>query len=602
MDDVDISSVAKTDTRHQLMPDVLASIQWSADGDFQRHVTDEVSDSNLRDLCSVDISEMFEDALTVDHKHVLLETSRVPVDSRVRWAHRQVAASGRVSAVVTGDDCSHPRWRSAGWSRVAYWEEESIRCGEIDQEHNAKLVSERVELWQLKPLFEMGEDLVSDSRSLWLDPRQADAKKVRVVRVDPIKMDYDRMLDYGMHESTVNLARNGDGEEDGAVPLAQTLSAPCITENYPMESDARVACVEEFARMVGRGILVRASDCPDVVLSDVHSWVMVWQNSKWRGAVDCKSVNERTDNMAFDLPTHSDLASVVEPGMTSLCAKDMSDGFFHVSVNRKHRGKFAVQHPVTGEVFLFTALPFGWVLSPFWFTRFSEDVGRIMEREARAAVHHECMRRGWSDDARMKVLTYVDDYLLAVTHYHHEVLCQVASDAMDKVAADMGVELAPHKAVGPVPVIEWLGLLLDARAGSEVSMRLPESKRKRYLGELRELHVVYRVQKDVPARLLAGVIGRLNFAARVVPGGMIHMARMWDRFRGVLVDWGRGRVEVVGGVRNIKLTREFWLDVEWWFERLRREACVLLVRGADNSWEARAGTDGSDWGSGQFVV
>jgi len=221
---------------------------------------------------------------------------------------------------------------------VSCWKEESAWEGDLDQESDAVLISEKVELWQLKPLFELGDDLVSAERSIWLDPRQADAKKARVVRVDPIELDYDKMLEYGMHESTVNLARKGHYEGEGVVSLAQCLSAPCITENYRMEPEARVACVEEFARMVGRGVLEKASDCPEVVLSDVHSWVMVWQNSKWRGAVDCKSLNERTDNMAFDLPTHSDLAGVIEPGLTSMCAKDMSDGFFHVSLNKKQAG------------------------------------------------------------------------------------------------------------------------------------------------------------------------------------------------------------------------------------------------------------------------
>ena len=96
-------------------------------------------------------------------------------------------------------------------------------------------------------------------------------------------------------------------------------------------------------------------------------------------------------------------------------------------IAREHRGQFAVRHPDTDEVYLFNALPFGWVLSPFWFTRFSEAVGKVMLTAARAAVDAECVHRGWNRSVKMKLLTYVDDYLLAVTHLHHEVLCRIDS-------------------------------------------------------------------------------------------------------------------------------------------------------------------------------
>ena len=200
------------------------------------------------------------------------------------------------------------------------------------------------------------------------------------------------------------------------------------------------------------------------------------------------------------------------------------------------------------------------------------------------------------------MLTYVDDYLLTVTHEHHEELCRVAGIEMDKIAVEMGVDLAPHKSVGPVQVIEWLGLLLDARAGKQPRLRLPEKKRQGYLSELGKFHQEFRLKKRAPARQLAGVIGRLNFACNAVHGGMMFMARMWDRFRGVIIDWGRGAVRVLGGVRDLELDEEFWLDIEWWIRCLRRPACVLLRADDDCVWEVRSGTDGSDWGSGQFVV
>ena len=344
-------------------------------------------------------------------------------------------------------------------------------------------------------------------------------------------------------------------------------------------------------RMENRGVLSVAADCPDIRITDVHPWVMVWQHNKWRGAVDCKSVNARTDNLQMELPVHQDLDGTVVRGSTSFASRDMSDGFFHVRIARKFRGKFAVRHPVTKVVYVFNALPFGWVLSPFWFTRFSEEIGKVMHVAAREAVDAECLRRGWNRKVKMKMLTYVDDYLLAVTHKHHEVLCRIACVAMDAVALEMGVDLAPHKSCGPVDVIEWLGLLLDARADKTPCLRLPEKKRKSYLAELGKFEERYRTVGIAPAREMAGILGRLNFACKAVHGGMMFMARMWDRFRGVLIDWGRGIVKLASGVRELKLDDEFWLDIEWWIKCLQIPACVLLRGDEECVWEVRSSTE-----------
>ena len=172
------------------------------------------------------------------------------------------------------------------------------------------------------------------------------------------------------------------------------MITPAIAKQYELEPDARDACCEEMQRMVDRGVLQEATEQSDVKVTDVHPWVMVWQHTKWRGAVDCKSLNVRTDNLLMELPKHGDMAQTVEAGKTSFASRDTSDGFFHVRINKRCRGKFAVRHPKTGVIYLFNALPFGWVLSPFWFTRFSEDVGKILQIAARRAIDEECLRRG----------------------------------------------------------------------------------------------------------------------------------------------------------------------------------------------------------------
>lgn len=585
-----------------VMPDCLAEIQWSSTGDYERHVTDQGSVSNLRFMCEIEQSETFHMKLSVDSRHVLLELEETPIEQQAEWANRQVDAGGRVSAIVSESVGCNPLWRRQGWTRIQSWKAGELYRGVIGRSEEGVATEVGFQLWQLKPLFTGGQDTVSDELSAELDPRQHHQKKKRIPRHQPMDLNFEKMLELGIPARVVDLVREGSGDGEGVQTLSRGLSKPAITEQYQLEPEAKVACVSEMMRMVDHGVLSKAVDCPDIEISDIHSWVLVWQHNKWRGAVDCKSLNERTDNLPMELPVHSDMDNTIEEGLTSMGSRDMSDGFFHCRINRKVRGQFAVRHPVTNEVYLFNALPFGWVLSPFWFTRFNEAVGPVMEKAAREAADQECLHNGWSRNVKIKLLTYVDDYLLAVTHLHHERLCEVALLAMDKVASEMGVDLAPHKSVGPVQIIEWLGLLLDARAGKKPSLRLPEGKRKNYLEELVKFRSTFYKCERAPAREMAGILGRLNFACKAVYGGMMFMSRMWDRFRGVLIDWGRGSVKIANGVRDLQLDSEFWLDLEWWIGCLSKPAHMLLRADDDCVWEVRSGTDGSDWGSGQFVI
>ena len=216
---------------------------------------------------------------------------------------------------------------------------------------------------------------VSDAQSVDADPTQTRPKVTRVVEHHPIDTNEDGMRACGISESVIGFTQY-DGEK-GIVPPDLADAFLNDTEQYKLDPVAATECASEMARIAGRGVLVRAIDHPDIIVTDIHSWVLVFKNDKWRAALDTKSVNRRTVNIPFPLPKHSDLSGVISPGRTSFLARDLSDGFYHTKFARKYWGKFAVRHPVTKEVWLFTRPPFGWTLSPWFFTRFSEEVHRF---------------------------------------------------------------------------------------------------------------------------------------------------------------------------------------------------------------------------------
>ena len=226
----------------------------------------------------------------------------------------------------------------------------------------------------------------------------------------------------------------------------------------------------------------------------------------------------------------------------------------------------------------------------------------MLEREVSKELQLMCEEEGWSKNFSLKLLVYVDDYLLAVTHDHHFNLCVRAGVVIDRILDEMAIENARHKAIGPVDCLVWLGLLIDCRAGRVPSVRLPEDKRRSYLCELLRFHDDFGGASHVPARRMAEVLGRLNLAANGYVGGEFFMARMWDRFRGLIVDWSKGAIRLAAGVRNVPTDEEMWWDAEWWVRNLSSIAGKSLVSDLEHRWMVRGGMDGSDGGSGQFVV
>ena len=134
---------------------------------------------------------------------------------------------------------------------------------------------------------------------------------------------------------------------------------------------------------------------------------------------------------------------------------------------------------------------------------------------------------------------------------------------------------------------------------------LTEGRRDRVVRELSEWRA-HRPRDEARALRvspveLAKLLGHLVFVSQVVPGGRTAMLAMLSSFRGMVVDWKRGRVSAGGEAwRRLEVRSGFWDDLDWWEANIRTRNCVPMgvePRGV----AAVAGTDASGWGAGGLV-
>lgn len=108
-----------------------------------------------------------------------------------------------------------------------------------------------------------------------------------------------------------------------------------------------------------------------------------------------------------------------------------------------------------------------------------------------------------------------------------------------------------------------------------MQLRLPADKRVKYGQVLDAFADRYRTGRPCYPKQLAAVLGKLNFAAPAIPGGLCFMQRMYDRFRGAVIQWDRNMIRLNGRLGPIYLDEEFWRDFDWWRGRLRAPAVGL---------------------------
>nr|XP_045600975.1 uncharacterized protein LOC123759764 [Procambarus clarkii] len=120
------------------------------------------------------------------------------------------------------------------------------------------------------------------------------------------------------------------------------------------------------------------------------------------------------------------------------------------------------------------------------------------------------------------VVKVLDDFLFVSFTFDE---CQRSLRVFTALCERLGVPLAPHKTQGPCSCLTFLGLEIDAH---RMETRLPEDKRTKYTAAVE----VTMSQERIPLRDLQAIIGKLQFATAVIPGGRAFLRRLHPLTRG----------------------------------------------------------------------
>ena len=180
-----------------------------------------------------------------------------------------------------------------------------------------------------------------------------------------------------------------------------------------------------------------------------------------------------------------------------------------------------------GQYYIDTCLPFGLRSAPSIFNNFANAIHWTLENNYGATLLH-----------------YLDDFLLVGPQ--EQPTCQEAMATMLQVCERMGVPVATEKCEGPATCITFLGIVLDS---SLQQLRLPPDK----LQEISSLTRSWLGKRKVTKRELLSLIGKLSFAAKVVPAGRLFLRRLMQL-----------STTVTKLHHHIHLNSEARADIRWW--------------------------------------
>lgn len=261
-----------------------------------------------------------------------------------------------------------------------------------------------------------------------------------------------------------------------------------------------------------------------------------------------RSVNDYIDPEEFSLSYSSIddatcLINSFDSGTVYLAKLDLQDAYKHIFVRPAdwHLLGFTWPDDKGNEAVYFSkVLNFGLRSSPALFDAYS---GALLDLMVDAGAASSTVR-------------YVDDFLTIADSAES---CQYSLDIMLTTCSLAGFSVQPSKVTPPATSVVFLGINIDAAEGI---ISLPQDR----LLEVKELVTSWMGAKVITKRQLLRLLGKLNFACRVI--------RQGRAFTGRLISASKSTKHLH---YKIHLSKEAILDLRWWADCLQSHNGVSYI-------------------------
>ena len=295
-----------------------------------------------------------------------------------------------------------------------------------------------------------------------------------------------------------------------------------------------------------------------VVAKKSGGWRMIMHLS----APPDRSINDGIDKQEFTLrySTIDDAVKLIQKhGQGAKLAKiDVKSAFRTIPVRHKDRELLGIYWK--NKFYVDRCLPFGLRSAPFIFNQYADALEWILR----------------NNYAITDIIHYLDDFLLVSSPSTRQ--CEQALQLMLEVLTRLGFPIAIEKLEGPAVTLSFLGILIDT---IRMELRLPPDKLEALTQLLEQWH---NIKRKITKRELLSLIGKLSFAAKVIPAGRIFLRRLIDL-----------SMSVTKLHHHITLNAHAKEDIKWWLDFLPgwNGVSLMLQSHWDTSPDLQLYTDAS---------
>lgn len=321
----------------------------------------------------------------------------------------------------------------------------------------------------------------------------------------------------------------------------------------PPRWDGRVTCLideherdqvrTEIKSLIEKGVLEQTSHEDGEFISNFFLRPKSTPG-KFRLICNLKKLNEFVEYQHFKMETIYDAINMVTDGCY-MATVDLKDAYHSVPMAEKHRKFLKIEWE--GQLWQYTALPFGLRCGPYNFTRIVKPLLAYLRNSG------------------LKSICYLDDLLLLGGSREE---CNMNVQETVRLFAETGFVINLEKSVlTPSQRVEFLGFVLDSRV---MNVTIPRGKADKIVDMCRELRGVQRPTIKMVARTVGMVVAAFPAASL----GPLHY-RQLEKDKVAAVRKSRGSFE-----GRMILSEKSTQELEWWIHNVVKAARPIAPQSA----------------------